>query len=210
MNPIVERTKIESEITLKPAAANGDPQPFRWTRDEYHRMSELGLFKSRRVELMGGEIVEMSPMKTAHATVISLTIQVLANLFGKGFVIRTQLPMSFGKTDEPEPDVAIVEGNIRDFAESHPDKAVLIIEVSDTTLLYDRTRKASLYAKNKIQDYWIADVKNRRLEVYRRPIKDQDAIYGFSYGEIQILTEKDSVAPLAKPEAKIKIADLLP
>ena len=78
------------------------------------------------------------------------------------------------------------------------------------TLRYDRTRKASLYAKNKIQDYWIVNVKDKRLEVYRRPIKDKSAFCGFSYAEIQILTEEDSVSPLAAANTKIKIADILP
>lgn len=211
MNPTIERETIQpAQPNLKASEKNGDPQPLRWTRVEYYRMAELGFFDNKRVELIGGEIVEMSPMKTAHATAISLVIEVLRNLFDKNFVVRGQLPLSFSKTDEPEPDVAVVEGNIRDFIESHPAKSVLIIEISDTTRNYDQTRKASLYAKNKIQDYWIVNLKDRRLEIYRRPIKDKNAFYGFSYGEIQILTEKDSIAPLAKANAKIKVSELMP
>lgn len=211
MNPTTERMTIQpTQINLKASEKNSDPQPLRWTLEEYYQMAELGFFDNKRVELIGGEIVEMSPMKTAHATAISLAIEVLGKIFTKNFVVRIQMPVSFGKTDEPEPDVAVVEGGIRDFLESHPEKAVLIIEVSDTTLNYDQTRKASLYAKNKIEDYWIVNLKERRLEVYRRPIKDKNAFYGFGYGEIQIFTEKDSVAPLAKATAKIKVADLLP
>lgn len=179
-----------------------------WTRDEYYKIAELGFFDGKRVELIEGEIIEMSPMKSLHATVIRLVLNIMRDVFAKDYVVDSQLPMSFSKNTEPEPDVAIVKGEIKDFVQAHPKTAELIIEVSDATLRYDRTKKAGLYAKNKIQDYWILDVKNKRLEVYRRPIKDKKS--GFIYTEIQIFTEKDAVSPLAAPEAKIKVADLLP
>lgn len=207
MNPVTERT-TRTTIEIKHPKTNGEPKAVRWTRDEYHRMAELGFFAGKRVELIGGEIIEMSPMKTAHATAVRLIIEELRKVFAEGYVVDSQLPMSFGKTDEPEPDVAVVEGTIRDFSESHPKNAVLIVEVSDTTLNYDRTRKASLYAQNKIQDYWILNLKNRCLEVYRRPIKDKKL--GYIYTEIRVVTEEDAIAPLANPEAKINIGDILP
>ena len=181
-----------------------------WTRDEYYKMAELGFFDGKRVELIEGEIIEMSPMKSLHATVIRLVLEVMKNVFAKGYIIDSQLPMSFNKNTEPEPDVAIVKGEIKDFTQAHPKTAELIIEISDATLRYDRMKKASLYAKNKIQDYWILNVKDKRLEVYRRPIKDKTMFYGFGYAERLIFTEKDTAAPLAAPDAKIKVADLLP
>ena len=210
--------QLATEIEAAPLAFKNENMETRadgakihlWTRDEYYRMAELGFFDGKRVELLGGEIIEMSPMKTAHATAVRLVMELLREVFGENFIIDSQLPLNFGKTDEPEPDVAVVEGKARDYAESHPKTAALIVEVSDTTLNYDRHRKASLYAKNKIQDYWIVNLKDRRLEIYRRPIKDKNAAYNFSYGEIQILTEKDSAAALVKPEIHIKVADLLP
>ena len=84
--------------------------------------------------------------------------------------------MSFSNLTEPQPDVAVIKGGIDDFTHLHPKIAALIVEVSDATLRYDRTKKASLYAKNKIQEYWIVNVKDKRLEVFRRPIKDYFAI----------------------------------
>ncbi len=180
----------------------------RWTRDEYYQMAELGFFHGKKVELIEGEIIEMSPMKSLHATVVRLVLDIMRNVFAEGYIVDSQLPMSFSKITEPEPDVAIVKGEIKDFVQTHPKTAELIIEVSDSTLRYDRTKKMNLYAKNKIQEYWILNVKNRALEVYRRPIQDKEL--GFVYTEIQILTAKDSVSPLAAPEAKIKVADILP
>lgn len=183
---------------------------FQWTQEKYYQMADLGFFQGKRVELIEGEIIEMSPMNKPHATAIRILLSIFNKLFPNGYLVDSQLPMSFSKISEPEPDIAVIKGQIKDFAESHPKTAELIIEVSDATLYYDRNRKASLYAKNKIQDYWILNLKNKRLEVYRRPIKDKTMFYGFGYAESFIFTENDEVSPLAKPDAKIKIADLLP
>lgn len=208
MNPVLEQSVIQPAIQPSRQKKNGEPKTVRWTRDEYYQMAELGFFHGKRVELIGGEIIEMSPMKTAHATAVRLVMEALREVFKKGFVVDSQLPMSFGKLDEPEPDVAVVAGKVRDFSQSHPKSAALIVEVSDTTLSYDRTRKAALYAQNKISDYWILNLKDRCLEVYRQPVKDKKL--GFIYTEIKVVTENDSIAPLTKPESKIKVTDLLP
>jgi len=203
--PFVFETEEETE---KNGFENESVKVHRWTRDEYYKMAELGFFHGKRVELIEGEVIEMSPMKSLHATVIRLVLDIMRDVFGKGYVIDSQLPMSFSPASEPEPDVAIVRGSVKDYIDSHPKTAELIIEVSDTTLRYDQTKKAVLYAGNKIQEYWILNLKNRSLEVYRRPIRDKQL--GFIYTEIQILTGKDSISPLAAPEAKIKVADILP
>lgn len=183
---------------------------FQWTQEKYYQMADLGFFQGKRVELIEGEIIEMSPMNKPHATAIRKLLSILNKVFPNGYLVDSQLPMSFSKISEPEPDIAIIKGEIADFADSHPKTAELIIEVSDTTLYYDRNQKASLYAKNKIQDYWILNLKNKRLEIYRRPIKDKTMYYGFGYAESFIFTENDEVSPLANPDAKIKVADLLP
>ena len=185
-------------------------KPHLWTQDEYYKMAELGFFHGERVELIEGEIVEISPMNKPHAVAISLSNSVLREIFKEEFDVRSQLPMSFSKISEPEPDIAVVKGEIRDFIKSHPKTAELIIEVSDTTLSYDRNQKASLYAKNKIKDYWVLNLKDRRLEVYRRPIKDDTMLYNFGYAERLILTAEDKVSPLVKPDVEIAVADLLP
>jgi len=208
MDAVLETRKIKPTIEFQQSKNNGEPKTVRWTRNEYYKMAELGFFRGKRVELIKGEIVVMSPMKSAHATAISLANEVLSEVFGKNFVVRTQLPMSLGKTNEPEPDVSVVEGKVRDFSQAHPKTAALVVEISETTLNYDRTTKASLYAENKIPDYWILNLKNRCLEIYRQPIRDKKL--GFVYSEIRILTENDTATPLARPDAKVKVADLLP
>lgn len=181
---------------------------FKWTQKEYYQMAELGFFQGRRVELIEGEIIEMSPMNKPHATAVRKLLSILRTFFSAEYLIDSQLPMSFSKSSEPEPDVAVIKGKIEDFTKSHPKTAELIIEVSDSTLRFDRSAKASLYAQNKIQDYWILNLKDRTLEVYRQPKKDKKL--GFIYTENRIFTEDDRVSPLAAPQAKIKIADILP
>jgi Uma2 family endonuclease len=185
-------------------------KPYLWTREEYYRLAETGFFEGKQVELLEGEIFEMSPMKTPHATAIRIIVELMRKIFTDGFIVDSQMPLSFSQKSEPEPDIAVVKGEIRDFVESHPVSAELIIEVSDTTLLYDRNRKGSLYAKNNIQDYWIVNLKDRRLEIHRRPMTDRETFYGFGFGEIQIFREADTVSPLVKPEVEIKVSDLLP
>ena len=201
-----------------------EPAQIKWTRDEYYQMGELGLFNGKRVELLEGEIYvkynytklgseeieDMSGMSGQHFSGVNLVAEVLREVFKKNYFVSVQCPINMSDVSEPEPDICVIKGEIRDFNEAIPKTAALVVEVADTSLLYDRSRKVSLYAKNEIQDYWILNLKDRRLEVYRRPIKDENTFYGFVYGEILIFTEKDTVSPLAAPKAKVKVADLLP
>lgn len=187
-----------------------ESKPYRWTREEYYKMGEIGLFDDKRVELIEGEVIEMSPVYSSHATSVTLTGEILREIFGKGWVVREEKLLSLGANSDPEPDIALVAGKIRDFEKAHPSTAALVIEVSDSSLSYDRTRKASLYAKAGIPDYWVLNLFDRQLEVHRRPIADSSAEFGFSYGDKMIFKEGDSVRPLAKPKASIAVADLLP
>ncbi len=208
MQSVLERDYSKPFVVTDHVKKNGVPKPFRWTVREYYQMAELGFFHGKRVELIRGEIVEMSPMKSPHATSIRLMEKLLAKAFGEGFDVRSQLPMSFSKNDEPEPDIAVVNGTIRDYADAHPKSAVLLVEVSSSTLRFDREEKAELYAENNIGEYWIVNLKQRRLEVHRRPQKEKNL--GFFYSQVIVVSEDESISPLAKPKAKINVADILP
>lgn len=209
MQTVLEKKNEKPELfNGRPLKKNGTPHGIRWTVDEYYQMYELGLFYGRRVELIKGEIFEMSPMLSPHATSIQLVLKVFLEIFGKGFVVRPQMPMSFSKIDEPEPDVAVVEGSIRGFTVAHPTNAVLLVEVAFTSLRFDRTKKMRLYAENRIQDYWIVNLKQRRLEVFRQPINVEGG--GFDYAEKLVLGEDEFICPLERPDAKIKVVDMLP
>jgi len=176
----------------------------RWTRSEYHKMIEAGLFApEERVELVEGEILRMTPQASAHFTAIRPAEKAAARAFGAGFEVRAQAPLALTRDSEPQPDIAIVRGSPRDYAAAHPATALLLIEVSDTTLDYDRHSKAGLYAQAAIRDYWIVNLVDRCLEVYRKPGPH-------SYQSKQCFLPGDSLSPLAAPHADIAVSDILP
>jgi Uma2 family endonuclease len=176
------------------------------TLEEYHRMADAGVFgPEERLELIEGEIYPMSPQKGPHIVSTRLTQGALEKVFGAGWVVFTQVPLVLPSLSEPEPDVMVVQGDVRDFSQAPPTSAVLVVEVSDTTLWFDRSRKAELYARAAIPEYWIVNLVDRVLEVHRDP----DAATGV-YRTITHHGESDSVSPLAAPGAAIAVRDLLP
>jgi Uma2 family endonuclease len=178
--------------------------PHRWTRLEYERMAEAGVFdSSMRIELIDGEVFDMPPQSTRHYTAIRLVERALREVFGDGFDVRTQGPLAINETSEPEPDVAVVAGSPRDYRLTHPSTAVLICEVADSSLGFDRVRKKRTYAHNGIGEYWILDLNASALEVYRAP-------QGDDYLTKQTLAGPDSIAPLDAPMRPVRVADLLP
>jgi Uma2 family endonuclease len=188
-----------------------EPKLLRWTRDDYYRIAETGVFDGRRVELIKGEILEMTPQKSEHAAEVMHVNAVLREIFEpRGFSTRVQLPLDLGEDSEPEPDIAVVRGKPLDYRAAHPRTAVLVIEVADTTLASDRTIKARLYASAGILDYWIINLVDRQLELHRNPTSDPSQPYGVGYSEVTRLTTADSVSPQAAPEIRIAVRDLLP
>jgi Uma2 family endonuclease len=175
-----------------------------WTREEYERLAGTGHFASgQRVELVEGVIYEMSPQKGRHAAGIRGVEEALRAAFRQGYDVRVQLPIALGPDSEPEPDVAVVPGSWRDYPDAHPTMAVLVVEVSESSSFHDRERKRALYARSGIPEYWILDVTEDRLEVYRNPGEG-------GYETRLLLKSGDSVAPLASPGVPIAIADILP
>jgi Uma2 family endonuclease len=185
------------------------PRTRRWTKAEYYRLGELGFFDGQRVELLEGQIVVLSPQKPPHWSTVDRVTKILDRVFGAGFQVRMQGPVDFGQTTEPEPDVCVVTGSPGDYTHTHPTSALLIVEVSDSRVSYDRRRKGSLYARAGLADYWIVNLVRRRLEVYRVPVPDATQRYGHRYSARTDLTPPASVSPLALPQATIAVADLL-
>lgn len=184
-------------------------RPRRWTRAEYYRLGEAGFFEDERVELLDGEIWTLPPQKTPHFSAIRLTADVLEDVFGAGFEIRQQAPMTLDDGTEPEPDVVIVPGSSRDYEDHHPtpSEVRLLVEVSDSTLAKDRGKKAENYARAGIGDYWIVNLVNRQLEVHRDP---GPLPSGHGYKLRRVLLESESVAPLLAPDRPVSVTDLLP
>lgn len=186
-----------------------EPLTRKWSQGEFHQMADLGWFEGQKAELLEGEIVVQSPQKSLHYATTDKVGEILRIAFGRGFWVRTQGPMDFGEYSEPEPDISVVAGNREDYAD-HPQTALLIVEVSDSTLSSDRNRKASLYALMAIQEYWIVNLQNDVLEVYRAPAPDPSKFYGHGYSPPQILKAGETISPLAKPSVLLEVKDLLP
>ena len=195
MTVALERPPLKSRPDL--------PGPFRISREQYHRMSVLGFFENRRVELIRGVVYEKARNSWPHTK----------SIHAIGEIFRERL--SFGgwaslgnalacEDSEPEPDVAVYRGRMREYT-NHPtpNDALLVVEVASESLEYDTKIKAKLYAEYSIPDYWVFDLENRQLWVFRDPIEGE-------YRTQFKLTEVASITPLAAPEAVIKIAEMLP
>ena len=183
----------------------------RWTRTEYDRLIEIGfLDEDEPVELVGGQLIVAEPKGTGHSVAIELAAEALRKAFGAGWTVRVQDPIAPDDESEPEPDVAVVAGSPREYLAAHPSRPALVLEVSDSSLAFDRRDKGSLYARAQILDYWIVNLVDRVLEVCRDPVLSADAPYGWSYGRVQCLGPEESISPMAAPAASIRVADLLP
>lgn len=188
--------------------------PFRFTREQYYRLGELGFFDGKRVELIRGEIIEMSPINIAHANGVGFVSDALAVVFAIGYYLNVQQPFSVPGAppgSEPQPDVAVIPGSRRG-AGDHPTQAALLVEVADTTLAKDTTTKAELYATANVPEYWVLDLNARQLHVFRdpQPLPLPTELSATAYQTHDTLGPNDTISPLAAPSAVIRVSDLLP
>lgn len=150
-----------------------------------------------------GEIIDRAPQKSRHATAVTLMADALRSAFGPAVTIRAQLPFALDDDSEPRPDVAVVPGLLRDYRDPHPDRALLLCEVSDTTLAYDRGHKLRAYALAGVSEYWIPDLVGETLEVCHRPEGD-------GYAERRLMPADAQVFPQERPTQSLVVKDLLP
>ena len=182
----------------------------RWRRVEYERLVDVGLFQGDPVELIGGQLVVAEPQGSRHATAVGAADDALRAALPRGWIVRTQMPIALDDESAPEPDLAVVPGARGDYRESHPRRPALAVEVAEASLDFDRRQKGSLYARAGIADYWIVNLVDDAVEVYRDPVPDPSAPYGWRYGSVTTLAPPAAVAPLALPTTLIAVADLLP
>jgi Uma2 family endonuclease len=187
------------------------PQPYRWTREQFYQMGDLGLFEGRRAILVEGEILAMPAMGNTHRHILTLASDVLRDLFGSGFFVSAQCPFDIGRATDPEPDIAIIRGSLGDYRGRGLTEAALIVEVSDTTLAYDRSGKASLYAMAGVTDYWIINIDQEpgQIEVHRQPVPDEAQPFSFGYREKTVHRAGEIIQPLASPKP-VAVSALLP
>jgi Uma2 family endonuclease len=169
-------------------------------RVEFDRLVELGRFEDERVELLFGALVEMTPPGPPHATVVDRLTRMLVRALGDRAWVRVQNPLALTEDSEPEPDLALVPPG--DYAEAHPDRAYLVIEVADASLNKDRRIKASLYASAGIPAYWIVNLRDRVIEVHEAPANGAYQRVGrHAHGEVLSLP--------AFPDLAIPVDDVL-
>jgi Uma2 family endonuclease len=151
----------------------------RFTVEEYHRMGEAGIFaEGERVELIEGEVIEMNPIGSRHAACVKMLTKLLSGALGEDLLLDVQNPVRLSGGLEPQPDLMVVRA--RDYRDSLPgsEDVVLVIEVSDTTLGYDRNVKLPLYARAGIKEAWIVDLPNKGIERHNDPSQN-------GYGRMQ-------------------------
>jgi Uma2 family endonuclease len=183
----------------------------RWTRVEYERLVELGVFRpGERLELLDGALIVSEPQGSRHAATIRRVLAALRHALGETWQIDSQLPIALDADSEPEPDVAVVPRDPAAYRDGHPSRAALIVEIAERSYRIDREYKASLYARAGIPDYWIIDLARDTIEVHRDPSPSPDSPGGWRYRSVVTLSPPATVTLLAAPAAPIRVADLLP
>ena len=178
----------------------------RFTVEEYHRMGEVGIFhEDDRVELIEGEIVEMSPIGSVHAGTVDRIAHLFASRLGERAIVRVQNPILFTDlVSEPQPDVTLLVPRPDFYTGGHPGPSdiFLVLEVMDSTVAYDRGVKLTLYARAGVVEVWLVDVNTRHVEVYRRPSAS-------GYGESRVLQQGEPLSIQAFLDVAFTVRDLL-
>ncbi|OKH39087.1 hypothetical protein NIES2119_08125 [[Phormidium ambiguum] IAM M-71] len=186
-------------------------QAKRFTLEEYHKLTEIGFFnEDDRIELIRGEIIEMAAKGTAHETCISKLLRQLVRLLGDVATLRCQSPIVLPNNSEPEPDFAIVRNTPDDYLSAHPapSDVLLIIEISDSTLNYDREVKLSLYAEAGISDYWIFNLFDNQLEAHSEPFQNSQGNFG--YQNRRIVLPNQVIALPGFPDLSLDLSRVFP
>ncbi|MDZ7704335.1 MAG: Uma2 family endonuclease [Trueperaceae bacterium] len=197
-----ERHRENQSVSLPSKTPNPTPDLpiFRLSVAQYQQMVQAGILTANDpVELLGGWLVTKMPKSPRHTTVTRLVVRGLEPLLPTDYFLSSQEPLTT-ETSEPEPDVMVVRGDITDYAERHPQgrDVALVIEVSDATLARDRGLKRGVYARALVPIYWIINLVDNRVEVYREPSEDDYAsVQRFFRGDrVPVVVDGESIAEL--------------
>jgi Uma2 family endonuclease len=180
---------------------SAEPRTKRWTREEFYQLAEEGYFRGKRVQLIDGEIIEMAPQGHPHSKAITYLTHWAVGHFGKDHLVRIQMPLNADDYNDPEPDIAIIPGPAEDYTD-HPQTAKLIIEVSDSSIHLDRV-KAGIYARSGVPEYWIVNIQERQMEVYRRSGSAKRR-----YDKPKVIKPGESLSPLFNSKARLAVTEL--
>jgi Uma2 family endonuclease len=204
-------TATPTAPAVTPPPANGSTRR-RWTIAEYRQMAQAGLLNGMRTILIHGEVLTMPMAAPPHDIALNLTAAFLASVCPPNHHLRNQQSFNVGTDNDPGPDLAIVPGSIRDYVTDAPTRALLIVEVAASSLFDDTTTKAELYATAGVPEYWVIDLQNRQLIVFRdpQPLPLPQGLGATAYKTHLTLSPTDTINPLAAPAATVRVADLLP
>ncbi|MBV8806205.1 MAG: Uma2 family endonuclease [Sinobacteraceae bacterium] len=177
----------------------------RITVDEYHRMAEVGLLApDARVELIEGEIIDMAPIGDVHGTTVDWLTEALVPLVKGRAIVRVQGMIRLSQFSEPQPDIALLKPHPRRYIDGPPagDDTLLVIEVSDSSLRYDREIKVSLYARHRVPEVWIVDVPHKQIHFHR-------ALVGDSYSDVSVTSDPSVVTIKALPDLPVDLSGML-
>jgi Uma2 family endonuclease len=177
----------------------------RFTVEDYYRMAAAGvLTEADRVELIEGEIVDMTPIGSRHMACVNRFTELLSVACRGRAIVQVQGPIRLGPHSEPQPDVALLRPRADFYATGHPGPGavLLAIEVADTSLDFDRTVKLPLYARHGVPEVWLVDLAAGRMEVCRRPT-------AAGYGETSRAGRGERLSPLALPDVAVAVDDVL-
>jgi Uma2 family endonuclease len=176
----------------------------RFTRKDYYRMAEAGILAEReRVELIRGEIVEMSPIGPRHAAFVDNLVRLLIRRLPDEVTVRAQGPVALADDTEPQPDLTVLRRRAVPYKEREAwaEDALLVIEVAETSLAYDRSTKLRLYAEAGIPEYWVVDCAAETIEVHRGPGRD-------GYREVRLVSGIATLRPQAFPDVELSTSDI--
>ena len=192
--------------TYDPLPPQSPPRK-RWTRAQCESLEASGIWEQEQLELVGGELISKMGKKVPHFFSLHALRRLLDGVFTPRLVY-TEIPIDVAAADnptnEPEPDLVVLKEEIRDFGSNpQPSQLALVVEVADSSLRFDLTVKAALYARAGIEEYWVLDVNNRGLVAHRNPAAGH-------YTSVEYFKETESVPPLAAPTSALPVSEMLP
>jgi len=204
-----EQSWMPTLVTNIPESSPAPAPPRkRWTREQCAPLEASGLFEQERLELVDGELISKMGKNRPHVNASMLLLEWIQDTFGRRFV-NAEAPIDVGPDDnpwsEPEPDLIVLKREYSNFKSGNPQPhdLALVIEISDSSLAFDLTTKARLYARAGIEEYWVLDVAGRRLIAHRSPVSG-------NYTSVVAYGENEMIAPLAAPVAGFRPAEALP
>ena len=197
---------MTTQIANPPAETGQVRRRRRFTVAEYYAMAEAGILTQQdRVELLDGDIVLMAPIGNRHAFCVDWLNRFWVLALAERAIVRIQNPVRLNDSSEPEPDIALLGWRDDFYVSGHPgpQSVLLLIEVADSTVDFDRNQKLLLYARAGIAEFWVVNLQDRRVETYAEPDGDR-------YGAIRYYGPGESVAPLSFPDIALEVANIVP